>query len=425
MCSGAFGVSWRRGRYPGRAGCPLLGPIIVLTECKTRGLCLHAWKLFSRLLLRDGDEKTLGLYRYRQHICKPSYRLRSYTQPLISPSADFITHLVISGGCEFSTNEMLCLAEMKNLGVLEIIQPADELWSAFPEVTDRLVRGWSEKEDPFPLLRVLRIWGDQSTTQESFRWVSKFPALALYDVMGSREDWTRPHEYAVEEGWELAESASRLQDSLLRYLMLLAPEGDIRLQRHKEMARSIDSDLVALCRDSRCAVKFVDHGQAPELLDYLTDTAKVHTPSWDIDATARESRFCRGAAFEAWAFWLYAFIGQLHQDRDMEARGERPESQTVAGPFVLPSKPVACLFLGHSARGGISAKPSYVSRGLFATKRYTFTRPNVVRGSRFNELAAPQDTKPAPAPVADPKTNGSVRAQKRKRMNDVLSSLMG
>lgn len=387
-------------------------------------MCLHAWKLFSKSLLKDEDEKTLGLYRYRQHICKPSYALRFYTQPLTSLSADFIAHLVISGGCEFTTNEMLCLAEMRNLGVLEFLQPADELGSVFPEITDRLVRGWTEMEDPFPLLRVLRIWGDQSTTQQSFQWVSRFPALALYDVMGSREDWKRPDESAREYGWELAEPASRLEDSLLRYLMLLAPEGETGLQRHKEMARSIDSDLVALCSDSRSAVKFVERGQAPELLDYLTDAAKVQTPSWDIDASARGSHSCRGVAFEAWAFWLYAFIGQLHQDRDLEALGERSGSQAVAGPFVLPSKPMACLSLGHTARGGVSSKPSYVSRGLFSTKRYTFTRRSVITGSRFDDPIPVQDTMPAAAAVRDPKQENGFRRQKRVRLNDVLSSLM-
>lgn len=388
-------------------------------------MCLHAWKLFSKSLLTDEDEKTLGLYRCRQHICKPSLALHFYTQPLTSPSVDFIAHLVISGGCEFTTNEMLCLAEMRNLGVLEFLQPADDMGSVFPEVTDRLVRGWTEMKDPFPLLRVLRIWGDQSTTQQSFQWVSKFPALALYDVMGSREDWKRPHESALEHGWELAEPASRLEDSLLRYLMLLTPEGAMGLQRHKEMARSIDSDLVGLCSDSRSAVKFVERGQAPELLDYLSDTAKVQTPSWDMDAAARDSRSCRGVAFEAWAFWLYAFIGQLHQDRDMEALGERPGSQAVAGPFILPSKPMACLSLGHSARGGLSSKPSYVSRGLFATKRYTFTRPSIIGGSRFVDPTPLQNTTPTPPTVRDTKFGEhGVRRQKRVRLNDVLSSLM-
>ncbi|CAG7556591.1 unnamed protein product, partial [Fusarium equiseti] len=342
---------------------------------EARGVCLHAWKMISKILMDDQDDKTLGLYRFRQHICRPGNDLARYTEPLTAPPTDFITHLVLTGGCSFSTHDLLCLADMPNLGALELIQPADELRTVFPTVSDRLVRGWTEKPDPFPLLRILRIWGDQSTTQESLKWVSKFPSLALYDVMGAREDWTKSYEAAAKNGWEQDDAPSGLEDSLLRYLMLFAPLEETRNKSLRDLAASIDNDLVSLCSDSRCAVKFVQDHQAPPLLDYLTDTAKVQTPSWDTDAASREARACHGVAFESWAFWLYSFLGQLSSDRDLEARGARPSTKAVAGPFVLPSRPLACLHLGHSSRyGGIGTRPSYVSRGLFATRKYTFTR---------------------------------------------------
>ncbi|KAK7403544.1 hypothetical protein QQX98_010679 [Neonectria punicea] len=397
----------------------------VWRHLEARGVCLHAWKLFSKRLLDDGDDQNLGLYRFRQHICRPSDELTRYTQPLTSPSADFITHLVITGGCAFLTHDLLCLADMSNLGILELIQPADEMRSIFPHVSDRLVRGWTEKDDPFPLLRILRIWGDESTSQESLHWVSKFPSLALYDVTGAHADWQSPDAIALKEGWNRADSHSGLEDSLLRYLMLFAPLEETRINRLRDLSKSIDADLVSLCSDSRCAVKFVADGQAPPLLDYLTDNAKVRYPSWDRDAAAREAHACHGVAFEPWAFWLYAFIGQLSGDRDLAGRGVRPDTQAVAGPFVLPSKPVACLHLGHIARGGISAKPSYVSRGLFATRRHTFTREAVVRGTKM----------PKPEPI--PKTEASLvvsertapvlalRRKKRKRLDDMLQSFTG
>lgn len=406
--------------------------------CVCRGVCLHAWKLFSRSLLADEDgDKTLGLYRHRSHICKPAHGLSHYTQPLLSPATDFVTHLVISGGCDFSVSEMLCLADMANLGVLELIQPADDLGTAFPEVTDRLVRGWCEKDDPFPRLRVLRIWGDQTTTQDSLRWVSTFPALALYDVMGSREDWAQPHQRGLDYDWELARPAGRAEDSLLRYLMLLAAGEEAHLRRVQEMARSIDSDLVSLCSDSRCAVRFVQHGHAPRLVEYLSDTAKAHAPPWDPDAIAARglARSCREVTFEAWAFWLYALVGQLNDDEDMARayNGSKPPSQAVVGPFVLPSKPLACLFLGHSGRGGIPPKPSYVSRGLFATKRYTFTRPSIIRAGRAvdrADAAGPELDRATPVPdhtlrsLQREQPGAGVRRQKRKRLDDMLSGLM-
>lgn len=391
-------------------------------------MCLHAWRLFSKFLLAEEDEKTLGLYRFRQHICKPGYDLKAYTQPLTSFPVDFITHLVISGGCDFSTNDLLCLTDIKNLGVLEIIQPADEMRSAFPEVTDRLIRGWTETEGAFPLLRILRIWGDQSTTQESLRWVSKFPSLALYDVMGSRDDWTSPHDHAIKHRWELADTLPGTEDSLLHYLMLFAPSDETRANKTRDLARSIDSDLLSLCGDSRCAVKFVEDRQAPKLLDYLTDTAKVSGYSWNTDsAMTLEARACHGIPFEAWAFWLYSFIGQLTQDNDLSAYSAYDETQAVAGPFVLPSKPMACLYLGHSGRGGITSKPAYVSRGLFATKRFTFIRPGVMHGTKPTEATTTSGSsaKVSASQRAGPGTAPSLRRQKRKRLDDVLTSLAG
>ncbi|EFY99597.2 hypothetical protein X797_000991 [Metarhizium robertsii] len=389
---------------------------------EARGVCLHAWKLFSKILVADDEDKTLGLYRFRQHICHPQEELKIYTQPLMSPSTDFIAHLVISGGCQFSTHELLCLAGMKSLGVLELIQPADEVRASFPEVSDRLIRGWAEMENPFPLLRVLRIWRDQDATQESLRWVTKFPSLALYDVMASRDDWPDPSGSALEHGWEMAGSASGMEDSLLRYLMLFAPLEQIRSSRLRDLARRVDADLSSLCGDSRCAVKFVTDRQAPPLLDYLTDTANAYLPTWDIEASSRDVGSCHGIAFEAWAFWLYAFIGQLGGDEDLRSRGVQSDTQAVVGPFILPSKPFASLFLGHNGRGGITNTPSYVSRGLFATKRMTFTRPPNLQGR--DEPPVPQKMSRKTANLAwDDQVEHSLRSKKRQRLDDILQSL--
>ncbi|KAJ4170818.1 hypothetical protein NW754_006960 [Fusarium falciforme] len=390
---------------------------------EARGECLHAWKLFSKLFLEAEDDKTLSLYRFRQHICRPGNDLTRYTVPLTAPPTDFITHLVLTGGCSFNTHDLLCLADMPNLGALELIQPADELRTIFPQVSDRLVRGWTEKSDPFPLLRILRIWGDQSTTKKSLQWVSQFPSLALYDVMGAREDWKQSEEAALEHGWEQAPKVSGLEDSLLRYLMLFAPLEETRTHRLSDLAARIDNDLVSLCGDSRCAVKFVQDRQAPPLLDYLTDMAKVRTPSWDTHAASSEARACHGVAFEPWAFWLYSFLGQLSSDRDLHARGALPPQKAVAGPFILPSRPFACLHLGHSTRGsGINTRPSYVSRGLFATGQYTFTRDSVIRGD---------NPKPKPIPKKGPSLVASERAapvlalrkHKKRRLEDVLQAM--
>lgn len=396
---------------------------------EARGVCFHAWKLFSTILLREDDEKSLGLYRFRQHICRPSEELKCYIQPLTSFSTEFITHLVLSGGCHFSSHELFCLTDIKNLGILELIQPADELGDVFPSVNDRIIRGLAERENPFPLLRILRIWGDQTVTQKSLRWVAKFPSLALYDVTGARDDWASPFDDAAEAGWEVTDVSGRQDGTLLRNLMLLVP--DTHIIKTQDSIKSVEADLVTLCSDSQCAIKVVPGREAPPLLNYLTDTGKKYMPSWDPDAASRQAGACHGVAFEAWAFWLYSFLGQLSSDIDIASQGHPVDQQAVAGPFVLPSRPMACLFLGHSGRGGITSKPAYVSRGLFSTKRFTFTRP--MDASRYTTDAFQEKlqkesesvAKTRSASISSIQSKSSLKMRKRKQLHDMLHSLSG
>lgn len=322
---------------------------------------------------------------------------------------------------------MLRLADMKNLGVLEIIQPADERPSDFPDINDNIIRGWTEMENPFPLLRILRIWGDQTTTKHSLRWVTKFPSLALYDVMGAKKAWDPPLEEAAEAGWQVTDLSGVHENPLLRNLMLLVP--DEHVNKTRDSIRSVDADLVTLCSDSQCAIKFVPNREAPPLLDYLTDTGKVYLPSWDPDAASRQAGACHGIAFEAWAFWLYSFLGQLSNDIDMASHGLSVDQQAVAGPFVLPSRPMACVFLGHSGRGGITSNPSYVRLGLFKTGRYIFTRP--MDASRYTKEKPDGQEQQAQGAKAKhtynhgPGRGGSRAPRKRQRLHEVLESLSG
>ncbi|KAJ2977561.1 hypothetical protein NQ176_g4302 [Zarea fungicola] len=377
------------------------------------------------MLSADDEDQTLGLYRFRQHICRPEDELKLYTQPLSSASVQFITHITISGDCLFTTPELLSLADMKNLGVLELIKPSDGMQAAYPQISDRLIRGWADAEDPFPLLRILKIWGHQTVTQASLRWACKFPSLALYDIMGAKDDWDTVYEVASSTGWRVSEHATRNDDSsILRSLLLLLPSDEQPTKRVSSLCRSIDTDLISFCCDSRCALKLVPHGEAPQLVDYLTDPAKVTKQhSWNPDTVLREVKFCHGIAFEAWAFWLYSLIGQLSDDRDLEDNSHDfhgSGQQAIAGPFVLPSRPMASLFLGHSGRDGISSKPSYISQGLFSTWRLTFTRPAMINGkSTLGRSAAVEKANGTPAPKP---RKLSLKINKKRRLDDVLSS---
>jgi hypothetical protein len=134
------------------------------------------------------------LRKYEEEKTEPVDPLESYIRPMTSASFDFIVHLTIAGGVSFGVNELLSLTDLRNLGVLQIIQPCSiSKADTFPRVSDRVLRAWSQLDAPgaFPVLRVLRIYGNDFTTSESLKYVAKFPALVLYDVAGRSEDWRR------------------------------------------------------------------------------------------------------------------------------------------------------------------------------------------------------------------------------------------
>ncbi|KAG5984877.1 hypothetical protein E4U55_002805 [Claviceps digitariae] len=398
---------------------------------EARGVCLHAWKIFSKSLTAAYEETSLGLYRFRKHICRPTGQLKIYTQPIFSSTIQFLSHLVISGGCHFSTNELLCLSDLRNLVALELIQPADELSTQFSEVNDRLLRGWSEMKDPFPLLRVLRIRVDRDITSTSLRWVGKFPSLAVYDVTADRHDWGDSSAFALQHGWEKAEASTRMDDSLLRYLLLLAPVNRTENEYARGLAKEVDAQLRSLCDDSRSSVKFANNRAAPPLMDYLSGAFKASVPpSSGASAPWRGAKFCQGISFEAWAFWLCSFIGQICGDKDLHSIGCNIDTQTVVGSFVLPSRPMVSLFLGHNGRDGITNTPLYVRRGLFSMKQITFIR----RGFANQEgVSAPVPSPAAPAASigtehtrsdasSDSQEPSLLRSNKRQRIGDILQS---
>ncbi|KAF6837529.1 cbs domain-containing protein [Colletotrichum musicola] len=400
---------------------------------ENRGVCLQAWKIFSEFLLAEDDkktEKTLSLYRYRQHICQPSEALRHYLAPLKSPAFDFVTHLVITGSCSFAENELLQLAKLKNLAALEIIQPAakahyEENQAGFPNVDDRLIRGWSEMTDPFPLLRILRLWSDESTTTQSLKYVSKFPSLVLYDVQSARDGWTRADECAMDEGWEPAAPLHGPHDNLLWYLMLFDSVGESQPRELQGLARNIDEGLLNFCQSSSRPVTFVSAQDAPSFLDRLGDAAKKNLSMY-VDEPGYDAQTCKGFPFETWAFWLYSFIGQLTDDNDLKRAGVAPEKKTVSDQLVLPSKPFASMQLGDycSTRPSIIPAVPYLRRGLWATSRHTFFRTASASSGAGAAKKATELMKPA-VQLGNVETGLNPNRKKRRRLDDILQSFLG
>ncbi|OTB12521.1 hypothetical protein K445DRAFT_378473 [Daldinia sp. EC12] len=161
-----------------------------------------------------------GLFHFNHAIGTPFLPLLSYIKPLTSNSFDFIVHLVIAHvRISFSEHEFLVLSDLKNLGVLEIIQPNRLTLHKFPRITDSIIRHWSEVPNPFPILRVLRIWGFDCTTFRSLTYLNKFPSLVVYDVAGRKRDWQgelQPPFFDPNWDWERIYYSPSKYDSIFR-----------------------------------------------------------------------------------------------------------------------------------------------------------------------------------------------------------------
>ncbi|KAI1294457.1 hypothetical protein F5Y03DRAFT_399544 [Xylaria venustula] len=158
-----------------------------------RRLSVETWKLMAKTLTRSilNDPGT------RHHICPllmshsistPMARpLAEYIEPLGSETFCFLTHLIIAGNIRSPPPDLSQLVELKNLAVLEIIDHGGG--KLFPRLTDSVLQQWSTRPGAFPVLRILRVWGEGQTTKQSLRYIHTFPSLVMYDIARRRRDW--------------------------------------------------------------------------------------------------------------------------------------------------------------------------------------------------------------------------------------------
>lgn len=202
----------------------------IYDECGPRRISFHTWKMLSKALLADKDRDINTfppqLYSYSVEICSPSAELSYYTQPLACSNIDFLSYLTIENVDTFQTDELLALAKLKNLVVLEIIESVTAPQSI--RVTDHLVKGWSETEDAFPLLQNLRITG-LLTSYRSLQYLSKFPSLTVYEVCnGSWTLWDSilddEGRLAKDHGWSIVDAEWASPSESLLPALEVSPE---------------------------------------------------------------------------------------------------------------------------------------------------------------------------------------------------------
>lgn len=184
---------------------------IDLINSNPSSLSLSDWKSAWLIIqaLEDPDAPiSLVLRRFHQHFKQTVAPLSAYLKPLQSGSFAFISHLKFAGTCMIGSSELLHLPTLaNNLGILEIIEPSVSSLP-FPRLSDRLVKAWSLHEDPFPRLKVLRVHTDGSLSQDCLQYVTQFPALAMFELLGARMDRYSTRRLAREHGWIYVRSSA-------------------------------------------------------------------------------------------------------------------------------------------------------------------------------------------------------------------------
>lgn len=159
------------------------------------GPSLQEWKVFSRRMLKNTRTRTMDTYRFRRCILEPTLPLPSYLRPVMSDSLEFLTSLSIYGTARHTFHELLALADMKNLATLRIVSTCCPEENRIPNMLLRLIEEWAALPDPFPALRLLRLWGGDLNVGACLEHLYKFPSLLVFEHSShfwAQDEFDRP-----------------------------------------------------------------------------------------------------------------------------------------------------------------------------------------------------------------------------------------
>ncbi|KAI0453919.1 hypothetical protein F5B21DRAFT_265143 [Xylaria acuta] len=316
---------------------------------------VETWKLVVTRF--TGDEEATKyicplVMRYLTSV-KKIQPLAAYIEPLVSNTFDFLAHLTITGKIKGNTPELLQLIQLKNLAVLEFIQPNDEEdMRASPRLTDSVLREWSKTPDPFPVLRVLRVWANDYTTRHSLHYINAFPTLALYDVAGRKRDWAEKGEESV---WKSKKRtwARELDYTIPEHLYLLEEDiPDDRWKLKPEASANITFDLSHALRKPETKLASFPRDNYDAFHDICKGDKSTKArlpypaPRNPYSAYLRPSESMVSESL--WGFLMYCHIGRLISDRDLLAQGlEIRKTAFVLKKTVLPPRPMLHLVLAE------------------------------------------------------------------------------
>ncbi|KAI0104240.1 hypothetical protein GGR51DRAFT_561046 [Nemania sp. FL0031] len=334
----------------------LMGKLWEYTK-QTGMLSVATWKLLIRL----AQDKEIARYVFPLLMRHSTWAIKmqplaAYMEHLASDSFDFLTHLTITGTIGCSQPELLQLVNLKNLAVLEIIQPPDdERHTGAPiapiQLTDSIVREWSTSPDPFPFLRVLRVWGDDHTTIRSLRYISAFPSLVIYDVAGRKRDWAQKGGNPV---WKSRYKTWRtdLNDTLSAHFCFLQygiPDGQLTEELQSGAYFHVADLIRAISKDETELAPFQKHVQRA-YQEICMDSRGLHLPvalQCMCFPCPEPSKWPEHNGL--WGFLMYCQIGKILSDRDLLAQGLDIGERAFAPNTVdFPPRPMLNLVLGEA-----------------------------------------------------------------------------
>ncbi|KAI1207453.1 uncharacterized protein F4807DRAFT_178629 [Annulohypoxylon truncatum] len=380
---------------------------------------LHSFMILSGLLSyhqRTSEGKwdlPKDVYKFHQTLKLAGSPFSNFTKPLMSKPFDFIVHLTLAGNevC-FENHELLSLTKLKNLGVLEIVQPRPlQDASNFPRVNDSVLRQWAITKDAFPLLRVLRIWGDYFTTRRTLSYLDRFPSLRVYDVAGLKNDWRDAAAgpswkmMSYQWGWTLLESISEIIESLSTSSIYGDTSKAYSLMAYWDSG--VDNDLLReLELFSAVVERIVDDEEAARLRESILPD-KYQT--YDFNYYLKQGKAGDRTGRWVWGYMLYCHIGRLTGNKDLVEQGMHdPRESFVIDDNLIPPRPYIELNIGDFEDTD--------KRGKFQS-HCTFTR--AIEQPSKKRPASPADPTPSPAPKKPSHPGPPRKLTKKQRFFDL------
>ena len=395
---------------------------LTLYRCE---VSFKTWLLFAKFLRSESTiAEDFLLYTERYADYRGQIPLNLYIKPLISDSLDFITSLCIIS--PVAVADLLRFSRIKNLGILEIINPIKHNGTTEFGVSDRLIRGWhdaAKTENAFPILRILRLWNHEGLTEKCLHYINAFPALTLFDVRGC-DLRSGAKSLAKCLGWQNTKGKH-----LLEWVQDLCQERRETLRLQHGLG-SFEAP------DERTYNDTVQQVTLEDLEAYLLSKSWSWTdyPEGSSYKTSRVPRAltCSSSEYmkrqstrlnleETGLYRIYAGIGEFTQNMDFTRSGRAVQNLLVQDGELLVPLPVVFVNIGEGLR---IQEPHRGDALVFLRSRAHHQDESVMGGHIMEETQGIDVTHTLAdsASVSVKSNSARKQRQKKRKLEDVLSA---